>query len=158
MEQENCEEKLRIEIEEIEDDVIDDDANEDDSEPINVNDIEPEEYEEEEKIKEIRATLNTGNLNAASMLTDKINGQLECLIIKASKPASVEVSIFDLDVCLYKNINVMGTNYLLLRELTMASNAEKFTFQSGRFILNDRIKFEITGVNDTEVEVIIRYT
>ncbi len=120
--------------------------------------VEIEDTEVVGPIKEIRVNLSTGQINTASEITDLLNGTLENVIIKSSKQCAIEISLFNYpEIVLFSDISFSGTKLLPLRNLTISPKHEFYNFQNSNWVLNDNIRCEISGVPDTDVEIIFRY-
>ena len=62
------------------------------------------------------------------------------------------------DIVLFEMDNfISGDNYLPLRMGAVSSKAESFRDSPEKWVLNNKLKFEVSGTFNSNVNVIVRY-
>ena len=110
------------------------------------------------KIKDISFTLNTLQENRASFITDVINGELECVIISSTTPVQIKITldVYE-DVVLLDVVNYSGEKYIPLRAYAIDKNLQMFNLSQEKWVLNNKLKVEVKGMNNIEVNFVVRY-
>jgi hypothetical protein len=116
-------------------------------------------FEEKEKVQELNVELNTQNTGTASFITEKINGMLDSVIIDSDQPVNIQISFADINVVLFDSSGkqLMGCNYLPLRVAPIDDKWQYFTQSFVNWILNDRVRIEVTGPYNSRVLIKFRY-
>ena len=110
------------------------------------------------EVKDINFTLNTAQSGKASFVTKKINGELDAFIISAPKPVSIKVSLDEYkDLVLFKILKITGDYYLPIRSNAVSSEGIDFKFTQEKYILNNKLRFEVKGGFNTDVNIVVRY-
>jgi hypothetical protein len=110
--------------------------------------------------KEVKFTLQTGAVGVTSYISDIITGEIDSLLIDSDKPTSVYITLADFgDIVLFDSYDkpVMGYHYLPIRTQTISSKWEGFTQSADKWILNNKIRCEVSGSFDATVNITIRY-
>ncbi len=109
------------------------------------------------KEEDIVVTLNTGESGEATILTDDLEGELECLIITTS--ATVDVTIrYELWPS-FEILNVRSIpseNYIAPRLSPMDSKGEAFNFAPVKWILRGPLRVSIDGGRNIQTTIIIK--
>lgn len=116
--------------------------------------------EEESVIKEYIYNTNTGVIKRSTIITDLITGYLEGVCIFTDKPIQLSITFEAMDsVVIFdtSNTQLNGYNYFLLRSKLISNNYEEFTQQSDKWCLNDKLRIEVIGMEDTNVEIKLRF-
>lgn len=117
--------------------------------------------QEESEIQEKVYVGNTQQIGRATIITDMITGYLEGVCIFTDKPVQLSITLEGMDnVVLFDTSNkqISGYNYFLLRSKLISNNFEEFTQQSDKWVLNDKIRIEVLGMADTNIEIKVRYS
>lgn len=130
---------------------------------MEIEEQENEEVKEEvvvvENVKDLKLILNTGFTGEVNHETQKVNGQLNAIIIDAEKPVDVNISLAEFpDIKIFAVRNVVNQKYFPIAEQSTTSINEKLTFASKDFYLNDKLNINIKNNISTIVTVLIRYT
>lgn len=112
----------------------------------------------EDRVKELAYTLNTMDSSQATQVTDMINGELKCIIVKSDKPVSIDINLSEYsEIKLLSIRNYQGVQYFPLKTDSIASTGERFNFAPSRWYLNNRLSLNVNDNSNTEVTFIIRY-
>ena len=106
-----------------------------------------------EKIFEIKTGIGE---NSKASHTINIKGELDGIIIEASKPVTIKISLEEFpNIVLYKANLFMGQKYLPLRKEAIWPDAATSEFPV-KWVLNDNIQFDVSGNIQTTVKFIVR--
>ena len=110
------------------------------------------------EVKDIMFSLNTSQSGVASFITQPINGELDAVIISSMEQVSIKISLEGYeDIVLFDYINFSGDKYLPLRLSGMVNTAEDIPNTGEKWILNGKLKFEISGGFNSKVNFVVRY-
>lgn len=109
------------------------------------------------KIKEYTVTLNTAGSGRATHTTPVLNGHLELIILRPSKPVQIKITLANLFV-MYENVHLTRDELIPLRIFAINDRHERMNLSQEKYPLNDELVIEIKGQKQTEVEFIVRYS
>ena len=110
------------------------------------------------EVKDISFGINTSQSGNAGFVTEEIKGELDAIIISSIQPVQIKVSLAEYeDIVLFEFINFSGERYLPLRVGAMAESAENYRDSPEKWILNNKLKFEVSGALNSQVNFVVRY-
>ena len=110
------------------------------------------------EVKDISFGINTSQSGNAGFITEEIKGELDAMIISSSQPVQIKVSLDEYEnIVLFEFINFSGERYLPLRVGAMAESAENYRDSPEKWILNNKLKFEVSGALNSQVNFVVRY-
>jgi len=71
--------------------------------------------EQEERIKDVSFSMNTVSSGKATYVTQKINGELEGILILSDKQIAVNIFLGDTDILVFAINSIQGQNYIPVR-------------------------------------------
>ena len=116
--------------------------------------------EEKDSIQEVIIDLNLNEAGVTTYITDRINGILECILVETDKPINMMISSADTDgMFLFdtKNNSINGFKYLSLTTYATTKQFELVGYSAEKWVLNDRLRFEIIGPSETTIKIKVRY-
>ena len=94
-----------------------------------------------------RASLDTGHINAV----------LDALILQSNDMVDITISFTEVPgIIVYRNVQFFGNFYLPLRITPISNKAEAFNFGPQKWLLNNSLRVEIQGKQETVVNLTIR--
>ena len=117
--------------------------------------------EPETKVKEKMYELFIGESKAVGMMTDDLNGFLECIFIDTDKPIDLLISYEQYDnVIIFKSTKgiLSGQKMFVPRILATHNDDEVINYSSEKFVLNNKLRIEAYGQPNTTVKILLRYT
>lgn len=94
--------------------------------------------------------------NQASFVTNIIKGDLNAIIIKTDNKADIIIES-ELGYLILKEKEVLGTKYICTRSRTQAPEPSLFDYpQFEKFSLNETLIITVTGMRNTNVDIILR--
>lgn len=109
-------------------------------------------------VKEIAFSLNTSQSGEATFITKAIKGELEAVMVSADNPIGLRISLNGIDgITLFSIMQLSGNNYLPLRVSAMGASGEIFRDGPEKWVLNNKLKFEVKGALNTTVNFVVRY-
>lgn len=111
------------------------------------------------EVKDIKFSLNTSQSGTASYVTDNINGELDAIIISSlQNPIQVIISLDGYEnIVLFEIGSFSGEQYIPLRVGTVSNKAESFRDAPERWVLNNKLKVEVKGQFNSNVDFDVRY-
>lgn len=109
--------------------------------------------------KDLSFTLNTGIESFATVTTDVINAELQCIILISNKPVNIKISFTDWpDVLIFEAQNFVGVDYFYVRKAAVGKTPiDVFEQVAPAWALNDSLRISIEGNLNTETTVILRH-
>lgn len=116
--------------------------------------------ENENKIIEKQYELTIGDSKAANLITEDINGYLECIFMDIDKPCDLTIGYENYDNILIfksKTGNLMGQKMFIPRIQATHNDDEGFNYSQERYSLNNKLRIEAFGQPNTNIKISIRY-
>ena len=114
-----------------------------------------------EKIKEVIIDLTIDDSGLASHISEKINGFLQSIFIEKTALGPIKILITHE---YWDNLKILDTNlqntveyFFPEVQVTSEVREEKFTFRTTKYPLNDRLKIDLSGLQNTKIKITIRY-
>ncbi len=116
------------------------------------------EINKQKEVKDVEFSLNTSQSGQASFITKTLHGELDAIIVRSKQAIHVKISLdgFDNEI-IFEHISLIGDNYLPIRLGALASTGENFRDSPVRWVLNNKLRFELRGPLSTNVNFVVRY-
>ena len=108
-------------------------------------------------IKDFDYEISLGTENRKSIITNKIIGKLDAIILFSDKKCNIKICFDGLtDIIVYKDMEHEGLRYIPVRLQTITPKAELLLSGSAKFTLNNALEIIVEGPNNTNVGVTLR--
>ena len=125
---------------------------------ITIDEEEPKEEWKGKKFNELNVLMNTGVKAKTEYITEKIQGELDSIIISCNELINIRINLEDYpELVIFEKAGYTGTKCLSLRNGVTYSNNEKSDTSTARWLLNDELKISIDGNFETQVKIVIRW-
>ena len=115
------------------------------------------ELQKSNEVKDIEFSLNTSQSGKVSYITENINGELEAILISSDTPIQIRITLDGTDIVLFDMTDFSGEKYLPLAIGVLSNTGENFRDGYEKWILNNRLKFEISGGFNSNVKCVVRW-
>ena len=109
------------------------------------------------EVKDIEFSLNTMMSGMASFVTEKINGVLEGIMVDSKNQIQLKITLANSDILLFDIVSIQGIQFIPLRLGVVSSLGENFRDGYTKWVLNDKLRFEIKGAINSEAKFLVRY-
>ena len=110
------------------------------------------------KFNELTILMNTGIKAKTEYITEKIQGELDSIIISCNELVNIKINLEDYpNLIIYEKQGYTGTKCLALRNDVTYSNGEKSQNSTANWLLNDELKITIDGNFETQIKIVIRW-
>lgn len=117
------------------------------------------EDKKDKRVKELNFILNTSQSGYASYITNNINGELDTLILNCHGKVSISITLNKYpNVILFKHVSLEGIHFIPIRLSAISPDYKVFNYSQEKWCLNDKLKCEIKGQKNSQVDFIVRYT
>jgi len=94
---------------------------------------------------------------SASFVTELINGYLEGIFVDTKEQIQLRVTTSKTDIVIFDIQNLQGNQFIPVRLGVVSSLGESFRDGYTKWVLNDRLRFEVKGPLNSEVKFVVRY-
>lgn len=101
--------------------------------------------------------INTLTENEARVVTEKITGTLDSIILSVDKQANILIRLAEHpNIVLFEEVSYHGVDYLPLRTEARSDDNKIFNYSPQTWNLNNKLEILVSGTKNTNVEIIMR--
>ena len=111
-----------------------------------------------DRIKDIHFSVNTMTSGRASYVTPHINGVFEGVLISTNNSVEIHISLDDNALKVFDIQNFQGQQFIPVRIGTVDRIGEAFRDSASKWPLNNKLRFDVKGGYNAEINFMVRYT
>jgi len=93
----------------------------------------------------------------ATYISPKINGVLEGIFVDSDKSIQVDIILEDMQIEVFSIPNIQGSRFIPVRLGAVDSEGVSFRDTCTKWVLNDKLRFEVKGATNANVNFTVRY-